>query len=136
MATATEYALMAAAAYDSTRGDINKIPFPAEWGWRELAGFSHRTSGSGFEGAAYVSTDGKEIVIAFAGTFELIDWFSANFPLVAGGYSPQLSEAAFYYPRVKAAHRNSTIGCRERTFGAQCTKVRAALGKCPGGIRE
>jgi hypothetical protein len=57
----------------ATTNQINKIPFPEEWGWQELTGFGHRTSITGFESAAYVSEDGTEVVITYAGTYGNLD---------------------------------------------------------------
>jgi len=67
MPTDKEYALMAGAAYFSTRGSANRLPAPD--GWTEI---SHKIGGLGFE--ASVFKKGNEIVISFAGTGTTIDW--------------------------------------------------------------
>jgi len=95
-ASTVDYALMAGAAYFSTRDVINRLPFPEGSGWSRLAGgFDHRQDdSSGFEAAAFVK--GGEIVISFAGTYPddiSGDWLQANAPLVFGGMSPQLFDA-------------------------------------------
>jgi len=51
-ASIIEYALMAGAAYDSTRNNINKIPPPENW--LQLPNYSHRQDDtSGFEAVAF-----------------------------------------------------------------------------------
>ena len=115
-----EYALMAGAAYESTRDRINRIPPPE--GWASLdpdRGFDHRADpASGFEGAAFVR--GNEIVIAFAGTYPPDisgDWLLANAPLASGSWSPQLLEAAKYYLDIKRQYPDATISFTGHSLG-------------------
>lgn len=64
MATQTEYALMAGAAYISTRPlDANKFPTPQGWTMSR-----HDSRDSGFEAVTF--TNGSEYVISFAGTYD------------------------------------------------------------------
>lgn len=69
-ATPIEYALMAGAAYETTRGEINRIPHPN--GWEPLdpdKSLEHRQNDfSGFEAAAFIK-GGNDIAISFAGTY-------------------------------------------------------------------
>lgn len=60
-------ALMAGAAYRSTRAPINRFPIPS--GWSEITE-QYRSLSSGFEAASFTRGTGAntEIVIAFAGT--------------------------------------------------------------------
>ncbi|MCR4345789.1 MAG: hypothetical protein NUV55_01080 [Sulfuricaulis sp.] len=82
MASTHEYALMAGAAYISTRDDINKIPVPL--GWEEVLGSYANLTSSGFEAISF--RRGNEIVISFAGTdfTSISDWLNGNIPLVTG----------------------------------------------------
>lgn len=121
-----EYALMAGSAYFSTRGDINRIPLPGSWQpLNPAAGLDHIISGTGFEARAF--QQGDEIVIAFAGTVELIDWLSGNAPLVAGVYSPQLSQAAAYYQEIKAANPNANISFTGHSLGGGLAALMGVL---------
>jgi hypothetical protein len=112
-----QYALMAGAAYSSTRTENNRIPWPQAQGWFPFwppnlfatlvdLGFAieansilHRSSG--FE--ARVFSDGSETVIAYAGT-DVVSWdLLANVELATGSYSEQLERAALLYAAVKQA---------------------------------
>jgi hypothetical protein len=59
-------ALMAGAAYMSTRTEKNRFPVPD--GWKEIVG-EHETEPSGFEANAFQNTTTNEIVISYAGTY-------------------------------------------------------------------
>ena len=113
MATQPEYALMAGAAYISTRADINQIPAPQ--GWTPMR---HETQSSGFEAISFQR--GNEIVIAFAGTNpnSLLDPDNAaNIGLATGFGSDQLLQAAEYYLQVKAANQNANITFTGHSLG-------------------
>jgi len=115
MPSDNQYALMAGAAYTSTRTENNRIPWPQAQGWFPFwpptlyatlsdLGFSIeansiRHSASGFE--ARVFSNGSETVIAYAGT-DLVSWdMLANVELAAGAYSEQFERAAMVYAAVK-----------------------------------
>ena len=115
MPSDNQYALMAGAAYTSTRTENNRIPWPQAQGWFPFwpptlyatlsdLGFSIeansiRHSSSGFE--ARVFSNGSETVIAYAGT-DLVSWdMLANVELAAGAYSEQFERAAMVYAAVK-----------------------------------
>ena len=104
MATQLEYALMAGAAYASTRGSVNEIPAPQ--GWTEIA---HPVNdASGFEAAIFQR--GTEIVISFAGTGPGLwngDW-STNVLSALGAVTEQLKQAALYYEQIKATNPPGT----------------------------
>ncbi len=107
MTTPIEYALMAGAAYDSTRKEPNKIPWPD--GWSELGkdkNLNHRLSTvTGFEAVAFVKD--KNIVVSFAGTFPGMLDFGADLLLGAGVVEGQLTAAAVYYQDIKKAYPES-----------------------------
>lgn len=62
MATISQYALLAGAAYESSRDDVNRFPVPTGW-----TAMRHEALPSGFEATTFVSGTG-ELVISFAGT--------------------------------------------------------------------
>lgn len=101
-----DYALMAGAAYDSTRKNPNKIPYPGASGWGPLKDYEHRLSTAiGFEGVAFVK--GKDIVISFAGTYPGVLDFGADVLLGSGMVEGQLIAAAVYYEDIKKAYPES-----------------------------
>lgn len=59
-------ALMAGASYFSTRADKNRFPIPN--GWFEVPISHGNDSATGFEASTF--TNGMEIVISFAGTYD------------------------------------------------------------------
>jgi hypothetical protein len=118
-ATTLEYALMAGAAYESTRGEANKLPRPGDWQPLDPArSLDHRVENvSGFEAVAFAK--GNDIVIAYAGTYEKDldgDWV-ANVVLGGGGMHPQLAEAARYYQDIKRLHPNANISFTGHSLG-------------------
>ncbi len=100
----TEYALMAGAAYDSTRDDQNKAPYPESFGWNPIKGeLNHRVvDSSGFEARTFIRESDNAIVISYAGTYfpqsaDLV----ADIAIGAGFAHNQLLQAARYYQDVK-----------------------------------
>lgn len=116
-----QYSLMAGSAYFSTRGDVNRIPFPDSDGWQRLPGYNFRQDDfTGFEAAAFTRGTGsnQEIVISFAGTYNGTDWAVANMPLSLGAMSPQLLQAAQYYEDIKrSAYPNTKISFTGHSLG-------------------
>lgn len=121
MATELEYALMAGRAYQSTRATINWLPDLQSQGWTE---FFLQQQPSGFE--AISLQKGNDIVIAFAGTGSVVDWW-AN----AGGFfgvtSDQLKQAADYYLQVKAANPGATISFTGHSLGGGLASLMAVF---------
>jgi Ca2+-binding RTX toxin-like protein len=117
--TPIEYALMAGASYISTRPDINKFPVPQGWTpFFPVPDPSTPTfpTSAGFEAVSF--TNGSEIVISFAGTYDqsAADLF-ADAGLAMGGGSVQLTQAVDYYLQVKAANPNATITLTGHSLG-------------------
>ena len=112
-------ALMAGAAYFSTRPEINRLPIPA--GWAEQ--IQNRVSGgsSGFEARTFQK--GTEIVIAYAGTnsSDFTGDIAADIGLATGVGSDQLREAAIYYLNIQrqlqATNSNATITFTGHSLG-------------------
>ena len=116
---AIDRALMAGAAYFSTRPEINRLPLPA--GWAEQ--IQNRVSGgsSGFEARTFQK--GTEIVIAYAGTnpSDYTGDIAADIGLATGLGSDQLREAAIYYLNIQrqlqATNSNATITFTGHSLG-------------------
>ena len=123
MASTLEYALMSAAAYDSTRSKDNKTPFPEGWGWSELPGFQHFADPvSGFEFAAYMNAATNEIVISYAGTYPNPDFPSsidgkADLLIGVGGLGEQVQQAALYYEKIKSLYHDANISFTGHSLG-------------------
>jgi hypothetical protein len=62
MTTEIDYALMAGAAYRSTRTLINRFPILTSSGWNEIADKYRNLPDSGFEAVAFQK--GTEVVIS------------------------------------------------------------------------
>jgi len=110
-------ALMAGAAYLSTRPEINRFPVPQ--GWTERIENRASNENSGFEARAFQK--GNEIVISFAGTNPneslLGPDHTADYLLATGVGSVQLEQAAEYYLQVKAASPTATITFTGHSLG-------------------
>ena len=108
--TTIEYALLAGAAYKSTRSNENKIPSPGNWNkLNPDAGLDFRQDDlTGFEAVAFEKNG--NIVISFAGTYErsIADKL-ADAALGAGILHSQLVEAALYYEEIKALYPDASI---------------------------
>jgi len=120
MPTDREYALLAGAAYTSTRSERNQVREPQGWTpyWPptlfaklldmgftiEANSILHKSSG--FE--ARIFNNGTETVIAYAGTYPTSggDWLN-NLGLATGFYTSQLERAALVYAAVKEASNQS-----------------------------
>jgi hypothetical protein len=117
-ATKSEYALMAGAAYFSTRSVSNRIPSPD--GWEQLDPQLHlnrrQDDATGFEAVAF--TKGTDIIISFAGTYDKSTADKlADAALGAGVLDPQLIQAALYYEEIKAAHPDANISFTGHSLG-------------------
>lgn len=117
-----EFSLMAGAAYESTRGQINQIPYPTGWdALNPQAGLDHRQDDiTGFEAAAFTQGIGsdQEIVISFAGTYiDQAGDIAADLALAAGIMSPQLLQAASYYQDIKKAYPFAAIAFTGHSLG-------------------
>ena len=114
-------ALMAGAAYITTRDPINQFPVPKGWsGFSHVPNPSYPTS-SGFEAVAFGNiANPNNIVIAFTGTNpnSLLDPDNAaNIGLATGYGSEQLTQAAIYYLQVKAANPSASITFTGHSLG-------------------
>jgi Ca2+-binding RTX toxin-like protein len=106
MTDTIEYALMAGAAYESTRKDPNKIPSPDGWKKLDPQLWHTKNDASGFEAVAFVKDN--TIVISYAGTYpEQKQDLVADGMLGTGILHPQLFESAKYYQDIKKAHPES-----------------------------
>jgi Ca2+-binding RTX toxin-like protein len=121
MTTAIEYALMAGASYISTRPDPNKFPTPQGWVKVVNPDSYVRDPSSGFEAISF--TNGTEIVISYAGTYDVpLNPFTnpdlqADIGLATGFGSEQLLQAAEYYVQVKMANPDAAITFTGHSLG-------------------
>jgi Lipase (class 3) len=125
MITKIEYALMAGAAYKSTRPDANKFPVPQ--GWISFFPVPDKTTASaftatnGFEARSF--SNGTNIVISFAGTYDnplnplTNPDLQADIGLATGFGSDQLTQAVDYYLQVKATNPNVAITLTGHSLG-------------------
>ena len=103
MTTTIDYALMAGAAYISTRDPKNQFPIPQ--GWLEFAHVPNNpdypmfTGTAGFEAVSFQSIN--DIVISYAGTYDkdLLGDMLADAGLATGVGSVQLLQAAVIPPQ-------------------------------------
>jgi hypothetical protein len=130
------YAILAAAAYNDTRGLDNKIPassLPLGWSQSSIPGLSpsdtsNNAFGSGFSATTFVN--GSNVVISFEGTDFLLDpgqgqntgqTYSdglSDLALGLGLASRQLTAAALLYEQVKAAYPGANITFTGHSLGA------------------
>lgn len=110
---------MAGASYISTRPDPNKFPVPR--GWVEITDLRKNDPNSGFE--ATVFQQGTEIVISYAGTYDIPSNPLTNPDMIAdarlgfGLDSAQLLQAADYYLQVRAVNPNAHITLTGHSLG-------------------
>jgi uncharacterized protein YecT (DUF1311 family) len=113
-------ALMAGAAYISTRNIINQTPGPS--GWTVTPDSHESNDSSGFEAISFqrgtVEGQDQEIVISFAGTGDAWDILEdANLATGNCAYSLQLKQAVDYYLQIKAANPHATITLTGHSLG-------------------
>lgn len=115
MTITLDYALLAGAAYYSTRAEVNRIPIPDEW--NEVVEERVADTQTGFEARTFQK--GPEIVISFAGTYDksTVDKL-ADVNLAQGVLHEQLLQAAKYYLDVKAANPGATVTAVGNSLGA------------------
>jgi hypothetical protein len=112
-------ALMAGAAYFSTRSDINRFPIPQ--GWTERIEYRTRDDSTGFEARSFQK--GADIVISYAGTNPNDGILppgpdnTANIGLATGFGATQLIQAAEYYLQVQAANPTANITFTGHSLG-------------------
>ena len=122
MATELEYALMAGAAYFSTRAPINQFPVPT--GWTQLG--TSLDNSSGFEAVAF--QQGNNIVISYAGTYPGVADITADGLLGLGYWSAQLGEAAAYYLGLRQIYGSSaTISFTGHSLGGGLASLMAVF---------
>jgi hypothetical protein len=130
MITAIEYALMAGAAYISSRDPINQLPTPKGW---LTTRHDNPPDGSGFEAISFINgttiADSTDIVISFAGTgpFGSGDWLHGNIPSALGNLSDQLRHAATYYLDVQSANPGAHITFTGHSLGGGLASLMAVM---------
>lgn len=118
MTTAIEYALLAGAAYYDTRTDKNRLPLPQNWSYVSRI---QQDLTTGFEASAF--TNGTDIVISFAGTYDnplnplTNPDLQADIGLATGLGSAQLLQAAQYYLTVKRLNPSANITLTGHSLG-------------------
>jgi Lipase (class 3) len=99
MATTQEYALLSLYVYDVTNKRLNRPNLPVGWTALEL----HPDNVLGFSYGIFQRSGTGEIVLAYTGTNEKVDWVS-NITAGSGLPSWQVSNAALVCQQVKAKY--------------------------------
>ena len=118
MTTATEYAVLSLYVYSSTIK--NKTELPPGW---ELAESLHPDNALGFSYGVFRRTGSSEIVLAYAGTNQGVDWI-ANVTTAIGLSSTQATQAAVAYLQAKALY-GSNITFTGHSLGGGLASVLA-----------
>jgi Ca2+-binding RTX toxin-like protein len=101
MVDTIDYALLATRVYAASFDNRTGVPA----GWTELTWQADYNS-SGFSAGAY--RQGSEVVIAYTGTNQTLDWFLGNTAGLGLLPAPQVFEAMRFYLDVKAANPDAT----------------------------
>jgi hypothetical protein len=127
MVTEIQYALMAGAAYQQNRADINRFPTPSGWTPKR----HEYDDATGFEAVTFINgsdiASSSEIVIAYTGTDQFADWTSTNMPLAFGQPSDQLHQAALYYLQIKADNSDAVISFTGHSLGGGLAALMGVL---------
>ena len=110
MANAIEYALMAGASYISNRAPIYRFPVPKDW--NEVEKLRKSDLISGFEATHF--TNGTQVVISFAGTYDQV-MFNVNSQKIFYSHYPCRSwDCAFHGSWIALASSPASSGryCR------------------------
>ncbi len=120
MPSAIEYALIATRAYDASPNNRTGVPS----GWTELT-WQPDYNLSGFSAGAY--QNGSDIVVAFTGTNQGIDWASNG--LAGSGLlpAPQIFDAMRFYLDIKAAHPGANISFTGHSLGGGLASLMAVF---------
>ena len=117
-------ALMSGAVYVSSRNIINQIPIPPA-NWTVVRNSYESFVNTGFEGAAF--QNGNNIVIAYTGSNDALDWV-ANLELGTGTkLSPQLVQAAELYLNTKHDYPGATISFTGHSLGGGLASLMSAF---------
>jgi hypothetical protein len=129
MTNTIDYALLAGAAYYSTRSEVNR--FPIALGWSELVEERIADKITGYEARAFQK--GSEIVISYSGTdpnnfsiFTSPDG-KTNVNLSSGRWAEQLLQAATYYLDIKAANPTASITFTGHSLGGGLAALMAVF---------
>ncbi len=101
MVDTIDYALLATRVYAASFDNRTGVPA----GWTELTWQADYNS-SGFSAGAY--RQGSEVVIAYTGTNQTLDWFLGNTAGLGLLPAPQVFDAMRFYLDVKAANPDAT----------------------------
>ena len=155
--TVAEYAILAAAAYNDNRGDVNKVPqYSLPPGWVNDTRFNVidnsglSTLSSGFGASTFVNGNTRNVVISFEGTDFLTDGgagqndgqtakdLAADLLLGIGSpTSSQIIQAAMLYEQVKAAfpaNQGYTISFTGHSLGAGLASIMAVWFNLPATV--
>ncbi|MDO9234415.1 MAG: DUF2974 domain-containing protein [Aquabacterium sp.] len=128
MTTATEYAQLSLAVYQTKR-DFNTIDLPTDW---VLAEPLHSDGLDGFAYGIFRRIGTSEIVLAYAGTTEAVDW-AANIANGFGLSSTQTTQAATAYRQAKQQY-GSNITLTGHSLGGGLASVMAVWFDRPGTV--
>jgi Ca2+-binding RTX toxin-like protein len=115
-----DYELLALTVYDAS--DDNKTPLPTQ-DWSEVVPWQ-TDDAWGFSAGAY--KNGNQIVIAYAGTNQTVDWFTGN-PAAFSIPAPQVLEAMLFYLNIRAAHPDAAISFTGHSLGGGLASLMAVF---------
>jgi Ca2+-binding RTX toxin-like protein len=119
MSKEQDYGLLSLYVY-SVRNELDNRPI-LPVGWKELELKSDNILLSGFSYGVFRNETSGEIVMAFAGTNERIDWVSNVIAGIGLVPAPQISAAAVAYMRVKAAYGDGVTFTGHSLGGGQAS---------------